>query len=179
MSPGKDPKRLPDRERPVGRAGAGRGPSDEHVAPSSWTQIPGRRLIEASWAGTAVLTVAVAAGVVALDAVAPIVVAVSGALFVGGSVAFFLGYARAVDRSRRELLGVGGIYFMSGSTPLRVRRHMMGSLAVEVAAVIVAIAVKPYSSLVFTSLAPMWALGLAGMWAARHGTFPARQDDDP
>lgn len=178
MTPGKDPERLPDRERPVGRAARPRVTADDPVAATPWSQIPGRRLIEASWVGTAVLAGVVVAGIAALDAVAPLVVAISGALFVGGSVAFFLGYARAVDRSRREVLGIGGIYFMSGSTPRRVRRHMMSSLVAEVVAVVVAIAVKPYSSLVFTSLAPMWPLGLAGMWAARHGTFPARQDDD-
>jgi hypothetical protein len=176
MSPRKDPERLPDRDRPVGRAARLPPAADDPVAAMALAQVPGHRLIEASWAGTAVLVVVVVAGIVALDAVAPLAVAVSAALFVGGSVAFFLGYAKAVDRSRVEVLGVGGIYFMSGSTPRRVRRHMMGSLAAEVAVVIVALAVKPFSSLVFTSLAPMWALGLAGMWAARHGTFPPRED---
>jgi hypothetical protein len=166
-------EKVPDRDRPVGRVARPR--TDESpTAHLSWAEVPGRRLIQASWAGTIVLAAAVLAGIVALDDVGPLVVAVSGAMFVGGSVAFFVGYARAVDRSRRELLGIGGIYFMAGSTPRRVRRSMMASLVLEVLLVVVAVAVKPFSSLVFTSLAPMWGLGFAGAWAARHGSFPAR-----
>jgi hypothetical protein len=165
--------KVPDRDRPVGRVAPHRA-DDSPMADLPWAEVPGWRLVQASWAGTAVLAVAVLAGSVALDDVAPLVVAVSGAMFVGGSVAFFVGYAKAVDRSRRELLGIGGIYFMAGSTPRRVRRSMMASLAVEVVLVVIAVAVKPFSSLVFTSLAPMWGLGLAGAWAARHGSFPPR-----
>jgi hypothetical protein len=169
-----DPPRVPDRDRPVGRIARSRPAGEDPVDDLAWSAIPGRRLVEASWVGTFVLAVAVGAGLVALDSVAPAVVATSAALFVGGSVMFFVGYARAVERSRHELLGIGGIYFMAGSTPRRVRRHMMASLVIEVVLVIVAVSVKPFSSLVFTSLAPMWGLGCAGAWAATHGTFPAK-----
>ena len=174
MSP-RDPDHVPDRERPVGRIRKSvPEASDDQVAGVPWPDVPGRRLVEASWVGTAVLAVAVVAGIVDIEAVAPAVVAVSGLLFAGGTIAFFVGYARAVERSRRELLGIGGIYFMAGSTPARVRRQMMASLVVEVVLVVVAVSVKPFSSLVFTSLAPMWGLGLAGMWSATHGSFPPR-----
>lgn len=169
MTPARrDPDRLPDRERPVGRVGrAPRAETDEGGD-------LGRGLVVASWAGTGVLAVTVAAGVGALDTVAPAVVAVSAAMFLAGSVAFFLAYARAVARSRHELIGIGGLYFMAGSAPRSVRRSMMGSLWVEVALVVVAVAVKPFSSLVFTSLAPVYAIGLAGMWTSRHGAFPRK-----
>lgn len=177
MSPDRA-ERVPDRDRPVGRVAKARPAGDDPVDALAWSALPGRRLVEASWAGTAVLAVAVVAGIVAIDAVAPVVVAISGAMFVAGSVAFFVGYARAVERSRHELLGIGGIYFMAGSTPRRVRRHMMGSLLAEVALVVVAVSVKPFSSLVFTSLAPMWGLGLAGTWSATHGRFPPRPARD-
>ncbi len=173
MTARRGPDHVPDRDRPVGRVRKVRTDDDPN-ARVEWSEVPGRRLVEASWAGTVVLAVAVVAGIVDIDAVAPAVVAVSGALFAGGCVAFFVAYARAVDRSRHELLGIGGIYFMAGSAPRRVRRPMMLSLLVEVLLVVVAVAVKPFSSLVFTSLAPMWGLGLAGMWAARYGTFPPR-----
>lgn len=176
MSPSRG-ERVPDRDRPVGRIPRARPEGDDPVDALAWADVPGRRLVEASWAGTAVLAVGVAAGIVALDAVAPAVVALSGSLFVGGSIAFFVGYARAVERSRHEALGIGGIYFMAGSTPRRVRRHMMGSLGAQVALVVLAVATKPFSSLVFTSLAPMWGLGLAGTWSATHGRFPPRVTD--
>jgi hypothetical protein len=175
VSPRNDPDHVPDRDRPVGRVRkAVPDPSNDPLAAVPWHDVPGRRLVEASWAGSVLLALAVAAGIVAIDTVAPAVVAVSGLLFAGGTIAFFIGYARAVERSRHELLGIGGIYFMAGSTPSRVRRQMMASLAVEVVLVVVAVSVKPFSSLVFTSLAPMWGLGLAGMWAATHGSFPPR-----
>ena len=164
----RDPDRLPDRERPVGRIGRPVPPESEPSSPA------GRQLVLASWAGTAVLATTVGVGLLALDTVAPGVVAVSAAMFLAGSVAFFLAYARAVARSRHELIGIGGLYFMAGSAPRSVRRSMMASLWAEVALVVVAVALKPFSSLVFTSLAPVYALGLAGMWTSRHGVFPRK-----
>ncbi|QGG95578.1 hypothetical protein [Actinomarinicola tropica] len=170
------PPKVRDRDRPVGRAasspreqGAVGGPEGRPVG-----EAPGRGLICASWAGTAVLAAIVAAGVVAIDDVGPLVVAVSGALFVLGSVAFFVAYAIAVGRSRHELIGIGGLYFMSGTAPAPVRRSMMWSLGLQVALVVVAVAARPFSSLVFTSLAPVFGLGLAGWWVARHGRFAPR-----
>ena len=39
---------------------------------------------------------------------------------------------------------------------------------------VVAAATRPFTSVAFAVLAPLWGLGLAGLWAARYGTFPAR-----
>lgn len=137
-------------------------------------ELPGRGLVRASWIGTGVLALTVAAGLVALDSVGPLVVAVSIGLFLAGSVAFFVAYARAVGRSRHELIGIGGLYFMADSAPRPVRRSMMGSFAAQVVLVLVAVVARPFSSLVFTSLAPIFGLGLAGWWVSRHGTFPRK-----
>ena len=172
--------RLPDRERPVGRAArqpdaaGARQPTGPAEPEPTLADLPGRGLVVASWVGTAVLATTVAAGLVALDAVAPVVVAVSAVLFVAGTVAFFVAYAGAVARSRHELIGIGGLYFMAGSAPRAVRRSMMWSFGIEVALVLVAVVARPFSSLVFTSLAPIYGLGLAGWWVARHGTFAPR-----
>lgn len=162
----------------MGRAAA-RSPRDARDATPAVTHEPsaadqGRGLVVASWVGTAVLAVTVVAGIVAIDSVGPLVVAVSGLLFLVGSVAFFVAYALAVGRSRHELIGIGGLYFMSGTAPPAVRRTMMASLVAQVVLVVVAVAVRPYSSLVFTSLAPVHGLGFAGWWVARHGTFAPR-----
>ena len=165
--------RIPDRDRPVGRAAR----ADREANPDPVGPVPGGRLIVASWVGTGLLALVVVAGLVALDAVAPLVVAVSGLLFVAGTVAFFIAYAGAVGRSRHELIGIGGLYFMAGTAPRPVRRSMMGSFGLEVALVVVAVAVRPFSSLVFTSLAPIYGLGLAGWWVARHGTFAPKPAD--
>jgi hypothetical protein len=37
--------------------------------------------------------------------------------------------------------------------------------------------IRPYSSLAFSILAPMWGLGLSGLWGARYGTFGPRVGD--
>lgn len=167
--------RIRDRDRPVGREA--RGPRPEHPpTPDGPTgPPPGRGLVRASWLGTGVLAATVAAGLVALDDVGPLVVGVSIALFCAGSVAFFVAYARAVGRSRHELIGIGGLYFMADSAPRAVRRSMMASFALQVLLVLVAVVARPFSSLVFTSLAPLYGLGLAGWWVSRHGTFPPKE----
>lgn len=173
----RDGERPRDRDRPVGRAGrAPRSPrgSGSDEPGGLLPRVPGRGLVVASWAGTAVLAAIVVAGIVDIDAVGPLVVFTSIVLFCSGTVAFFVAYALAVGRSRHEVIGIGGLYFMADSAPRAVRRSMVGSFAVQVALVLVAVVAQPFSSLVFTSLAPIHALGLAGWWVARHGTFPRK-----
>jgi hypothetical protein len=34
--------------------------------------------------------------------------------------------------------------------------------------------VRPFTTLAFGTLAPMLGIGINGLWAARHGRFPAR-----
>ncbi|MBK5224344.1 MAG: hypothetical protein JJE52_16005 [Acidimicrobiia bacterium] len=180
---GERPERVPDRHRPVGRDAT---PARPPLAPSDpdrpataggSEEIPGRGLVVASWIGTAALLVAAAAGLVALDSMAPVVVALSILMFTLGTIAFFIAYAAAVSRSRHELIGIGGLYFMAGTAPAAVRRSMMGSLAVQVLVVVVVVVIEPFSSLVFTSLAPLYGLGLAGWWTARHGSFTPKPAD--
>lgn len=178
---GDDRPKVRDRDRPVGREARQPRPAAEAPRAAESPQADadprsdeGRGLVVASWVGTALLAAVVVAGIVAIDSVGPLVVAVSGILFVLGSIAFFVAYAIAVGRSRQELIGIGGLYFMSGTAPASVRRSMMASLALQVVLVVVAVAVRPFSSLVFTSLAPVYGLGLAGWWVARHGRFAPR-----
>jgi heme O synthase-like polyprenyltransferase len=146
---------------------------------------PGRSLVQASWTATVALVVAAAAGVLAIDTFAPVVVWLSAIMFVAGCVLFFMAYARAVARSRTDAIGIGGLYFLSGSAPAPVRRHLMGSFAVQCVVVVVVIALRPFTSLVLSSLAPMFGLGCAGVWGARYGTFAPRRrarsecDEDP
>ena len=146
---------------------------------------PGRRLLQASWTGTGALIVAAVAGVVAIDTFAPVVVWLSALMFASGCVLFFVAYARAVARSRTDAIGIGGLYFLSGSAPAPIRRHLMGSFAVQCLVVVLVIALRPFTSLVLSSLAPMFGLGCAGVWGARFGTFAPRRgarsecDEDP
>ena len=181
--------RIPDRHRPVGRQAP--APSEPAAPPDAAAPTPaeprvdvppelsrsGRGLVRASWIATMVLAAANLAGLVAIDTFAPLVVWLSFALFVAGCVLFFVAYAIAVGRSRTDAIGIGGLYFLAGSAPATVRRSLMGSLAVQCAVVVIVVALRPFTSLVISALAPMFGLGCAGVWAARFGRFPPRAPD--
>jgi sterol desaturase/sphingolipid hydroxylase (fatty acid hydroxylase superfamily) len=94
--------------------------------------------------------------------------------FVFGSVVFALAFLRAVDRSRTEAIGIGGLFFASGSAPTRVQLVLMLSLTAQVVASIAVASVHLYTALAFGVLAPMWSLGFTGLWVAAYGTFPGR-----
>jgi hypothetical protein len=143
---------------------------------------PGRILIRLSWAGTAVSCVTSIANAVtgdrdhyALSAVPALV------LLALGSVAFLWAFAVAVERSRTEEIGVGGLFFLEGCAPRRVQLVMMGSVALQTVVPLAVAIVRPFTA--FAVLAPVWSLGLAGLWGARHGVFPPRRgpggDDGP
>jgi hypothetical protein len=131
-----------------------------------------------SWAtwSTVVLAVGAAAAAAWPDALG-IPYAVLGVLaFVAGCGLFLWSYAIAVGRSRTEVLSVIGIYFLTGSAPRAVRRRLLGALLAQSVVVVVAAGVRPYSALAFGVLAPMLGLGLVGLWGARFGTYPERED---
>ena len=67
------------------------------------------------------------------------------------------------------------LFFLDHSAPKPVRRSLLGSLAVEIAVAVAGAALHPNTSLAFGILAPVYGLSLAGLWGARHGTFPKRQ----
>lgn len=135
---------------------------------------PGRAVVRASWVGTAAFTVTAAAAAAVPDAdVVALVVAL--ALFAGGTVAFGAALVRAAGRSRREEVTMAGVFFLEGA-PRTVRRHVLGSLALEVVVAFATAAARPNTSLAFGILAPVWGQGLAGLWGARHGVFRPRRD---
>lgn len=140
---------------------------------------PGLGIVRASVAGTAVFVVTAALGALFIDRLGVVVAAVSGLLFFGGAAAFLWAYAIAIGRSRTDLIGVGGLFFLAGCAPAVVRRVMMTALGVQVVVAIAAASVRLYTELAFGVLVPMWGLGLAGLWGARHGTFPPRSADGP
>jgi hypothetical protein len=100
------------------------------------------------------------------------------ALFVAGCVAFLWAYAVAVGRSRYEALTMGGVFFLGGDVaPPAVTRTLRLLLAVQVVVAVAAAAVRPFTPLAFSVLAPMLGLGLMALWGARHGRFPPRDGD--
>lgn len=135
--------------------------------------VPGRSLIRLSWIGTVVSCVTAGANALTGDrdhywlSAAPALV-----MLALGSAFFLVAFARAVERSRTEAIGVGGLYFLSGCAPRAIQRTMLASVAIQTAVPLAITIWRPFVA--FSVLAPVWSLGLAGLWGARHGTFPPR-----
>ena len=136
----------------------------------------GTGIIKASWAGTAVFTVVAIIATIDPDSLGAPAVVVSLVLFAGGTVAMFWAFLIAVQRSREVAIGIGGLYFGAGSAPKGVQRHLMASLGLEVVVALVTASIRVFTSLAFGILVPVWGLGLAGLWCARHGQFAPRDD---
>lgn len=134
--------------------------------------IQGPGILTADIVGTAALAVvSVVTGVVADNATEVASLVVAGALFLGGCVAFALGFWRALGRSRTEVVDLAGIFWLTGSAPADVARRLRGLLVVQsLVAVASVAAVRPP----FGVMAPVWGIGLITLWASRHATFPAR-----
>jgi hypothetical protein len=132
-------------------------------------------IVRASLYGTALFTVvAVLAAATNSAPVIVVSVVVDLVLFASGIVAFVLTLLRAADRSRRELVTLPGIWWLSGSAPAGVRKALLLALGVEIVVALTVASVRPFTGLAFSVLVPVYGLGLAGLWAARMGTFPPR-----
>jgi hypothetical protein len=55
---------------------------------------------------------------------------------------------------------------------------MLGALGLQIVVGIAGAAVRPYTSLAFGVLVPLFGLAMCGLWSATSGAFPAR-DEDP
>lgn len=137
--------------------------------------VAGIEVIRASWVGTAVMALSAIPAVVDPKNLAGPYVVVSAVLFVVGSVVFLVGFFRAVSRSRTELISVFEVYFLTGSVPSGVRLNLMGSFAVQVAIALGAGVARMYTATAFGMLAPVFGLGIAGLWSSRYATFTPRE----
>jgi hypothetical protein len=133
--------------------------------------LPGSRIIAASWTGNAIFAVTAipaAAGMEALDATA---IGVALGLFAVSLGIWCWAFAIALARTTRgDDVVVGSLFLLQGPVPRRVRLHLFGSLGVCLVVTAVTAAAEPFGVLV-----PMLPLGLAGLWGARHGTYPPRR----
>jgi hypothetical protein len=134
----------------------------------------GTAIITVSWIGTGIYVVTALIATVFPDGFGAAAAIVSLAFFAVGCVVFFWAYLVAVQRSRTDLIGIGGLYFLQGTAPKTVQFHLLGSLAVQVIVAIVTASIRLYSSLAFGFLVPMFGIGMCGLWAARYGTFAPR-----
>jgi hypothetical protein len=136
----------------------------------------GAGIVNLAWAGTGAFAVtAIVATILDRDAFTYVAVGVALALFAVGCGAFLWAYALAVARSREELIGIGGLYFLAGTAPKVVAFRLRLVLAIEVVIALATSAIRPYTSVAFGILVPMFGLGLMGLWGARHGTFAPRE----
>ena len=134
---------------------------------------PGRLLVRLSWAGTTITCATSIVNALTGDRDSYALSAVPALVLLGlGCVAFAAAFAIAVERSRTEEIGVGGLFFLEGCAPRRLQAVMMASVAVQAVVPLAVAVVRPFTA--FAVLAPVWSLGLAGLWGARHGTFPPR-----
>lgn len=122
------------------------------------------------------LTAALAAAFPDLFRIPAIVVAL--VLFAVGCGVFLWAFAASVERSRFEEVAVAGIYLLQQSTPRRVQWHLHGALATQVVVGLITASARPFTSLAFGILVPMFGLGLNGLWAARYGRFAKRTELD-
>jgi hypothetical protein len=132
------------------------------------------RIVVADWIGTAVFAVS-AIGATVWPALELVAIVVALALFGVGIVVFFWAYAVAIGRSRKDEIGIGGLFFLAGSVaPPDKRRALLGALAAQVVVGLGAAVARPFTSLAFGVLSPLFGLAMAGLWGSRHGSFGAR-----
>jgi hypothetical protein len=134
--------------------------------------MPRSRLILVDAAGTLALVVVTAlASFATSGTTGALNLAVSGLLFLGGSAAFTAGFLVAVGRSRTEEIHLAGLFYLTGTAPRQVRRAVLGLWFVQIATATISVTtVSPPWGV----MAPVWGIGLATLWSARHGRFPAR-----
>jgi hypothetical protein len=134
----------------------------------------GGAIITASWVGTGLYVIVAVLATIFPDGFGPPIVFLSVLLFAIGSLVFLWAYAIAVQRSRTDLIGIGGLYFLAGTAPNPVRFKLLGSLAVEFVVAIITSSIRLYSATAFGFLVPVYGLALCGLWGARYGTFAPR-----
>ena len=144
------------------------------MSESSTTPSPST-IVRASWIGTIVFAATAIAAVAAKPARIP-AVAVALALFAAGVLTFFWAYAIAVGRSRTDAIGIGGWFFLAGkeTAPPNDKRQLLASLAIQTAVALATAGARPFTTLAFGVLVPLFGLSLTGLYGARHGRFGPR-----
>ncbi len=131
----------------------------------------GKTIVVASWSTLgvfAVVAIADAAGIHALNTPATVV---SVGLFLASLPVWVYAFGLALVRSARgDDIAVGSWVFLTPSAPKEQRRHLLGAAGICTVVALATAWANPFSVLV-----PMLPLGLAALWGARHGVYPARR----
>lgn len=140
----------------------------------------GKGILDLTLFGTAALLVTSLSAAAFPDAFGVLHAGLSCVLFAVGTGGLLWGYALGVARSRTDDVSLGGLFFLSApAAPVRVRRRFRTALTIETVVVVVAAAIRPFGVVAFGVLAPMFALGLMGVWGGRHAVFPPRPTKAP
>lgn len=131
-------------------------------------------MLVAGRAGTVVLCVATALGVIRVERWALAAQVVALVLFAAGCVAFGRAYALAVRRSRREQLSTPAVFVQMPGAPPTLRIEYRVVTLLQFAAGLAGASLRPFSALAFGILAGVYGLGLTALWGATHGSFPRR-----
>jgi hypothetical protein len=139
---------------------------------------PGASIIRIDCWGTALFGISAVLAALAPDVFTIPAIIVALLLFGVGCVVFLWAFATSVERSRLEEVSVAGVYLLQQSTPRQVQWHLHGALATQIVLAFATAAARPFTSLAFGILVPMFGLGLNGLWAARYGRFAKRAELD-
>ena len=105
-----------------------------------------------------------------VDAMLDVAIGVSLVLFLIACGAFLYAFGVGIARSARgDNVAVANLFFLQGSAPRDVQRTFIAMFVVCLVIAVATIVNEPFGILV-----PMLPPGLAGVWAARHGSFPPR-----
>jgi hypothetical protein len=140
----------------------------------------GDGIITLDLAGTGVFVAVATLATILPDEVARPAAIVDLLLFGVGVVAFLWAYAVAVSRSRTDAVSIAGIYFLADDVaPKTTRIRFRVALAVQIVVAVVSASIRLYTSVAFGVLVPMLGLGLMGLWGAKYGRFPPRDEATP
>jgi hypothetical protein len=153
------------------------------------TRLPhaGDVIVRADLLGTAMFVVTAVVAAASFSTTSQWVGAVTAmTLFFLGVLAFLWAFYNAVQRSRSEQVSVTQLFLLLGNVaPARVRRTMLALLLVQCLTALVTTFARPNgpdgspgSSLAVGFLVPMFGFGLNGLWAAYHGRFAPRDDEE-
>jgi hypothetical protein len=136
----------------------------------------GRGILVFGWIANALFAVTAASAAISSDdALVAIAIGCALLLFFVAIGAFVYAFALAVARSARgDNVAVANLFFLQGSAPRSVQRSFLVLFVVCLAIAVGTAAWEPFGVLV-----PMLPIGLAGVWAARDGTFPPRPPATP
>lgn len=132
----------------------------------------GRPLLLVDALGTVTLVMVTVLGSLWDDDTARLVnLVASGVLFVGGSLAFTVGFVVAAARSRRDFIHLAGLFYLTGAASSPIRRAFLGLWYLQIATATASVfTIDPP----FGVMAPVWGIGIITWWAAAHGRFAAR-----